>query len=160
MPPLVIGAGIAAAGSVIGGIVQGRSQNRATDASVAATDKALAFQERQGQRGDAAYQERMAIWEANREALLKHLGIDITPPMLGGGPGPGGPGGVPRGAPQGPPGAVPRSVPGAMPRGMTPGMADAKGLQGRSLGELASLGKGRGAWNDWSTMGLRGGGNA
>ena len=143
------GAIIGAAGSLGGAALESRGQGRAIDAQTASADKALAFQREQGERGDAAYAERMQIWKANREALLKYLGIDITPPMVGGGA----PMGVAQGAPQAPP-------PGAVPRGMTPGMAQAKGLTGRSLGELASMGKGRGSWNDWGSMGLRGGGNA
>ncbi len=147
---------ISAGGAIVGGVLMSRAQNRATDASLEANREAIAFSREQDERGTAAYEERMQIWQASRQALLDKYGIDIAPPTMGG---PGGPGGAPQGAPQAPPpGAVPRGAPG--PQGMAPGVADAKGLSGRSLGELASMGKGKGSWNDWSTMGLRGGGNA
>ncbi len=169
---IATGTAIALGATALSGALQTRGQNKATDASVDATDKALAFSQEQQKRADAAYEERMQIWQASRQALLDKYGIDIAPPTM---QGPGGPGGEgPREGPQGGllgnirdevlrqsaagrvPGGAPQGPPGAMPQGMAPGVADAKGLSGRNLGELASLGKPLGSWNDWSRMGLGG----
>lgn len=131
-----------AAGSVIGGILDSRSQNRATDAQTAANREAMAFEREQAAKGEAAYAQQWEQWNASRNALLERYGIDIAPPQMPGPGGPAGPGGAPGGPPGGPGGAQPR---GAMP----PQMADAKGInpaQGQNLGQL-------GNWN-WEGQGL------
>src|SRR4030042_637527 len=105
MPPAVAVAGIGAAGTLGGAYLQARAQNKATDASERATKEALAFSKERLAGGDADYARKMQAWEAGRNALMQRYGIDIAPPMPGGGPG----GGMPGGG--GPQGAVPREIP-------------------------------------------------
>src|SRR3972149_10570507 len=95
------------AGDIIGGVgtlggaaLQARAQNKATDAASKSTAEALAFSKERLAGGDADYARKMQAWEAGRNALMQRYGIDIAPPMPGGGA----PGG---GDPQG---AVPREI--------------------------------------------------
>ena len=131
---------VPAVASVVGGYLAKRGQDNATKAGAASTDKAIAFQREQSAKGDAAYQQQMQMWQANRQALLDKYGIDIAPPSF---PGPGG----------GAPGAVPRG-----PRGMPEGVMQAKGIApGQTLGQMAQIPRQEnlGDWNDWGNYGLR-----
>ena len=127
MPPVVIAAGIGAAGSLIGGALQNRAQGRATEAGLQANREALAYQREQDAKREAA----MQAYQANREALLRRYGVDIgqgAPPVAAAG-------------------AAGRPIQSAMGR-----------VPGRSLPVGATMGdldREPGAWNDWSTYGLR-----
>jgi len=107
MPPAVAAGAAAAApavGQIGGAIIQSRAQNKATEAQQQSAREALAFSKERLAGGDADYARKMQAWEAGRNALMQRYGIDIAPPMPGGGPG----GGMPGGG--GPQGAVPREI--------------------------------------------------
>lgn len=144
MPPVVIGGAIAGLGTLGAGILQSRAANKATEASAEATGEALDFQREEAALGRDAYTAQWEYWKATRDALAKHLGIDITPPGMGAG------GGAP---PQVATGGVPGGGVGGGPRGPVSGGVPGN-LQGANLGQL--MGPGQGRWNDWSAMGLRG----
>jgi hypothetical protein len=144
MPIPIIAGGIMAGGAIGKGILESRAANKATEASAAATDKALDFQREQAGLGQDAYQAQWEYWKGLKDALAQHLGIDITPPGMGGGGG-----APPQVATGGVPGGGVSGGPGGPVSGGVPG-----NLQGANLGQL--MGPGQGRWNDWSAMGLRG----
>jgi len=78
--PAVISAGIGAAGSIAGGLIQSHSQNKATNAQMQANREALAYQKEQEALKQANYQRRYDAWNTSRNALLKRYGIDIGTP--------------------------------------------------------------------------------
>jgi hypothetical protein len=143
MPPAVIGGAIAAAGALGSAYLQSRASGRATAASERTTGRALDFQEAQAAKGEEAYRAQWDYWRATREALMRELGIDITPPGMGGAgvaaPGIGGP----------------VASPGFMAPPSRPGAGTPPNLEGATLGDIAQP-RAPGRWNDWSAMGLRG----
>lgn len=129
--------------TIVSGIMQSRSQNKATEAQERANQAALAFSREQeaaaqGRYGQskAQYDQQVADWYAARNALLGRYGVDISL----------GKGGMPA------MGAVPPAqAPGAAPRGA---MARLPGkLQGATLGEIATSEPAR-DWADWSRYNL------
>jgi len=118
MPPAIIAAGIAAAGTLGGAALSSRGQNKATDAQTKANADTLAYSREQDAQRKAVYEQKMAQYTAMRNTLAQRYGIDIgTPPAAPGGPAM--------------PGAVPRPQPGPVMAQGAP-----QGLQGATLGGL------------------------
>lgn len=146
MPPAVIAAGVGAAGSLLGGVLQNRAQGKATDAQSAATAEALAFQREQAAKAEEAYKQRYLESQAMRKALLDRYGVEV--------PGLGEAGAMPPGG-GGPPGAMPRAAMGGGPGGMPPNMAQRGGppaggvppRAGLTLGEMAQR-----PFYDWNSF--------
>jgi len=80
MPPAIIAAGIAAAGTVGGAAIASRSANKATDAQTKAAADTLAFTREQEAQRKAIYDQKMAQYTAMRDTLAKRYGIDIGMP--------------------------------------------------------------------------------
>ncbi len=70
-----IGAGIGSVASLLGAGMQARSANKATEASMLASREGLAFAREQEAARMARWQDSVKAWQANRAALLAHLGI-------------------------------------------------------------------------------------
>lgn len=100
MPPAIAAAGIGAAGSLLGGVLQSRSANKATDAQMEANRQALQYQKQQEAMRRQDWMRAMQAYQAGRQALLQRYGLgglnipSVTPEGGGGLPG----GAVPRGA--------------------------------------------------------------
>lgn len=68
-PATWVGPAIEGAATVGGALLGARGANRATDAQMAATDQALAFQREQAAKQEAAYKQQWEQWNASRNAL-------------------------------------------------------------------------------------------
>jgi len=148
MPPTVLAspllaAGVGAVGSIAGGVIGSRGQNKATEASARANDAALQFEREKEatRRADyekamGEYQKAFGAYQTRKDALLKRYGFSIPDsefaPPAGGMP----PGGAPAGLPSAPAAALPGPPVGP------------PGQQGLTLGEMAAR-KGLGSW-DWN----------
>lgn len=157
MPPVVIAAGIGAAGALGGAALSSRASGKASESQERSTSEALAFEREQAKRAEAAYQQQWMERQAMRSALLKRYGIDV--PELSSMPAPGQTqpqrpfGGLRQGHPgleQDPaaPGAAPVGGP---PQGAPPGGMPPRGA-GLSLGEMAM----KRPFYEWNSFGQRG----
>jgi hypothetical protein len=146
MPPVVIAAGIAAAGTLGGAALASRSSNKATDASSKANAEALAYTKEQetARRADydkatQAYQRQWEAWNAQRMALLQRYGVDVS-------------------GMQAPPTQSPTAAPGLMGGGrVDPRTANAIGAAaqgGQTVADILGRGAQPGKWNDWESQGL------
>lgn len=154
MPPAVAVAGITAAGTLGGALMQNSANKRATKAQADANTASLAWEKEKAAKADTYrqqsmddYNRRYAAWEAGRNALLsKKYGVDLSGATSGGSGGSGF-------TPVGDLGAQ-RQIPGR--------------TAPTTLGDLASSGFGAPAeqgqptdagdgsdWNDWSKYGVR-----
>lgn len=136
------GAIIGAGGNIVGGILQSRATNKATEASERANREALAFSREQEATRKANYDRAYGIWDASRQELMRRYGITLpasTAPTLTA-PGAAQP------ASAGTLGAAVRRPPAQMPTGQT-------------LGQIAQVQappeEPQGEWNDWRRYGLR-----
>ena len=77
MPPVVVAAGIAAAGAVGGAVVSSRAQNKATKTAAQANREALDFERSQAIKAEAAYKAQWDQWQTSRNELMQRYGIDI-----------------------------------------------------------------------------------
>jgi hypothetical protein len=148
MPPVVIAAGIAAAGTLGGAALASRSSNKATDASSKANAEALAYTKEQEttRRADyaqaqQAYQRQWEAWNAQRMALLQRYGVDVSGMQ----------------APQTqltmPPNAQPLMGGGRIdPRTANAVGAAAQG--GHTVADILGRGADPSQWNDWKQYGL------
>jgi hypothetical protein len=151
MPPAVLAspllaAGVTALGVVGGGALQSRASNKATKASSVANQQALAYTKEQdaaekvrAARAEELYQRQWEAWQAQRMALARHLGLDVSgweagTPMRSAAP--------IAGAPMGP--------------GRDPRLGNAL-MQGATLADIMNRGgpQGGGDWSDWGNYGLR-----
>lgn len=133
MPPVVIAAGITAAGAIGSAVANRSAQKRATDVGLQANREAMAYQREQDAKREAA----MQAYQANREALLRRYGVDIG---------------------QGAPPVAVASVPAGAAGPARPIQSATGRVPGRSLpvgATMDDLIREPGAWNDWSTYGLR-----
>ena len=68
---------ISAGGSLAGALIGSKQSGKATDASLAATREALAYQKEKDAQSRADFAKAMMAYEANRNALLQRYGISI-----------------------------------------------------------------------------------
>jgi hypothetical protein len=151
MPPVVIAAGIAAAGSLAAAKMGSNANSKATKAQSAAADQALAFTREQEATRRAVYDQKMQQYTAMRNVLAERYGINLPPAASSGTPS------VPAAAFPGATatagGAEQPGVQGRTPPTPGPVMADA--AQGMTLGDLARPGGAGQEWNDWRGYGLQ-----
>jgi hypothetical protein len=148
MPPVVIAAGIAAAGTVGGAYLASRSSNKATDASSKANAEALAYTKEQeaGRRAEyekatQAYQRQWEAWNAQRMALLQRYGVDVSGMQ------------APQTSLTMPPNA--QSLMGG--GRIDPRTANAVGVAaqgGQTVADILGRGADPSQWNDWKQYGL------
>ena len=72
-----ISAGIGAAGSLGGGIMGSKAQNKATEAQAKSNAAALDFQKQQEAARRAEYDKAYGMWNASRQALMSRYGLDV-----------------------------------------------------------------------------------
>lgn len=126
MPAAIAIPAIAAVGSsVVGGVVQSRSQGKAMDAQERANREATAYAREQDKKREEWYRQQYQAWQARQKLLMQRFGLSL-PEQAPGGPMPGG-------------------MPGtAQPRGMS--MADMMAMKGGNWGNMiAGAGRGIGA---------------
>ncbi len=70
-----INAGIGSVASLLGAGMQSRAANKATQANLLSSREGLAFAREQEAARQAQWQDAVRAWQANRSALLAHLGI-------------------------------------------------------------------------------------
>lgn len=136
MPPVVVAAGITAAGALGGAALASRSANKASEASTKANDAALAYAKEQEAQRRADYERAYAEWQAGRQALLSRYGISVpssSAPRIGA-----------------PTGGVP---------GMNAPAASAPLIpRGQNLAAVGAAPTAQGEpyerWNDWRSYGL------
>jgi hypothetical protein len=148
MPPVVIAAGIAAAGTLGGAALNSRASNKATDASSKANTEALAYTKEQETARRAEHDKATELWKAQwnawndqRMALLQRYGVDVS-------------------GMQAPPMQSPSAAPSLMGGGrVDPRTANAIGAAaqgGQTVADILGRGAQPGKWNDWESQGLYG----
>lgn len=117
--------------SIISGVMQSRSQNKATEAQSKATAAALAYEKEKDALRRSQYEQAWNTWNASRNALLQRYGISLPnqPTSAFGTPPPGQGNAVPR-----PVQAGPTAAPAGQPVNINPGDM--------------------GSWNEWNRYGL------
>lgn len=86
--PLVIAAGIQAAGSLLGGFMQSSAANKAADAQATAAQNSLHAQQRATQQAQQLYQPGVAAYQLGLNALTERLGLptqSVAQPTVRGG---------------------------------------------------------------------------
>ena len=143
MPPVVLGAGIAAVGTLGAAALQSRASNKATEASTKANKEAVTYTKEQEAKAAADYERRLNDYYASRDVLLQRYGVS-APGLL-----------RPAPAPVMPAGAVPRAatgVPGGVPATRPAGVPNSRMA---NIGEVLQAKQGGNDWNDWERYGLR-----
>ena len=137
MPPVVIGAGIAAASALASAKMASNAQKNASQSQTEATDKALAFQREQEATRKANFDRAYSMWDASRRALLQRYGIEL---------------------PASAPAATMGMAAGAAPAGMTSQGVGARPISSpvaaANLGQIIQQPADLGGWSDWQTYGL------
>lgn len=146
MPPVVIAAGIGAAGALGGAALASRASNKATDASSKANAEALSYTKEQetARRADydkanQAYQRQWETWNAQRMALLQRYGVDVSGMQA---------------SPMQSPSAAPSLMGGGQVDPRTANAIGAAAQSGQTVADILGRGSNFGKWNDWAAQGI------